>query len=331
MAIFTAPTYRLGACLMKGEEVPVTIVVTTPGSRASEGWAAALASQCPQWNVLVWDGRSAVAADYAVVWRPAGAFFKSVTGLRAVFNLGAGVDALLALPEFPVELPVIRLEDAGMGRQMVEYVVHGLVHVSRRFDDYLQQNNDRQWRPLPAIDYAQWPVGVLGLGTIGAQVAQAVASLGYPVNGWSRTPRTLPGVHCFSGPESLSDFLGSTRVLVNVLPLTPETANLLDRQTLGRLLPDAYVINVGRGEHLVDDDLLSLLQNGRLRGALLDVFRTEPLPDGHPFWAHPRIRITPHIAAMTLKQESSRQITRKIASLERGEPVSGLVQRDRGY
>jgi glyoxylate/hydroxypyruvate reductase A len=171
----------------------------------------------------------------------------------------------------------------------------------------------------------------MGLGVLGERVARALAQFEFPVNGWSRSPKAMDGIRCFSGQSGLHDFLAASRVLVNLLPLTPDTQNILNRDTLSRLLPGGYLINVARGAHLVEDDLLALLDSGHLAGATLDVFRTEPLPMGHPFWSHPRITLTPHTSARTLLGESIAQIVGKIAALERGEAIAGVVDPVRGY
>jgi glyoxylate/hydroxypyruvate reductase A len=162
-------------------------------------------------------------------------------------------------------------------------------------------------------------------------VAQAVAQFDFPVVGWSRTPKAVPGVRCFAGPEQLPEFLAATRVLVCLVPLTPDTQDILNHVNLSRLQPQGYVINVARGAHLVEADLLGLLDSGRLAGATLDVFRTEPLPAEHPFWLHPQITVTPHMSAHTLRNESVAQIARKMKALERGEQVAGVVDRVRSY
>jgi glyoxylate/hydroxypyruvate reductase A len=158
-----------------------------------------------------------------------------------------------------------------------------------------------------------------------------VAQFDFPVNGWSRTPKAVPGVYCFAGQDQLDAFLQSSRVLVCLLPLTAETRHILNLKHLSRLRPGGYLVNVARGAHLVDEDLLTLLDSGHLSGATLDVFRTEPLPPGHPFWSHPKITLTPHTSARTLRSESIAQIAGKIAALERGEPVAGRVNSSRGY
>ncbi|RYY48395.1 MAG: glyoxylate/hydroxypyruvate reductase A, partial [Comamonadaceae bacterium] len=178
---------------------------------------------------------------------------------------------------------------------------------------------------------AEFPVGVMGMGVLGRRVAQALAGFEFPVLGWSRSQREAAGVRCYAGESELSAFLAASRVLVCLLPLTPATANILNRETLSRLQPGGYVINVARGGHLVDEDLLALIDTGHLAGAALDVFREEPLPAQHPFWAHPKIVVTPHTSARTLRDETIAQIAGKIRAFERGEPLAGVVDRNKGY
>jgi glyoxylate/hydroxypyruvate reductase A len=247
-----------------------------------------------------------------------------------MFNIGAGVDALLKM-QLPPGTQVIRLDDAGMSVQMAEYVCHTVIRHFREFAGYEADMANGKWsfrKPRSRLDY---PVGVLGLGVLGERVAKAVAQFDFPVNGWSRTPKVVPGVQCFAGDEQFDAFLQASRVLVCLLPLTPDTRDIMNRAHLSRLRPGGYVINVARGAHLVDDDLLALLDNGHLEGATLDVFRVEPLPKNHPFWSHPKITLTPHTSARTLRSESIAQIAGKIAAMRRGESVAGRVDPQRGY
>jgi len=296
-----------------------------------EPWQAGLRAALPQADVDIWQpGAPAAPADYAVVWAPPQAFIDAQPGLRALFNIGAGVDALLPL-RLPPSLRVVRLDDAGMSVQMAEYVCHALIRHFREFDGYEADARAGRWSYRKPRERADWPVGIMGLGVLGERVARAVGAFEFPVHGWSRTPKRIEGVVCHHGADGLDGFLAQCRVLVNLLPLTPETENLLDRHTLGRLQPGAVLINVARGGHVVDEDLLALLDCGHLAGATLDVFRTEPLPADHPFWHHPRITVTPHTAARTLRAESIAQIAHKIAALERGDPIAGVVDPARGY
>ncbi len=292
-------------------------------------WLAGLRTALPQAQVSVWQP-GAAAADIAVVWQPPQQFFDEQPQLKAIFNIGAGVDALLRL-RLPPQALVVRLEDAGMAVQMAEYVCQAVIRHFRDLNAYADDARAGRWTYYQPRQRSDFPVGVMGLGVLGARVAQALKAFDFPVNGWSRTPKALDGVRCFSGPEQLDDFLASSRVLVNLLPLTPQTTNILNRDRLRRLQAGGYVINVARGAHLVDDDLLALIRSGHLAGATLDVFRTEPLPADHPFWHEPRIIVTPHTSARTLREDSIAQMIGKIAALQRGDALTGIVEPARGY
>ena len=243
---------------------------------------------------------------------------------------GAGVDALLKL-KLPPSLKVVRLDDAGMSVQMAEFVCHAVIRHFRELDIYDADVQTGRWSYRKPRSRADFSVGVMGLGVLGERVAKALQVFEFPVNGFSRSPKSLPGVQCFSGDQGLAGFLAATRVLVNLMPLTPETENMLNHTTLSQLQPGGYVINVARGKHLVDEDLIALIDSGHLAGATLDVFRTEPLPAEHAFWKHPKITVTPHTSARTLREESIAQIVGKIQALQRGESIQGVVDPARGY
>jgi glyoxylate/hydroxypyruvate reductase A len=295
----------------------------------AEPWLDGLRTAFPQATVDVW-APGVPAADYAVVWTPPQAFLDEQPRLKALFNIGAGVDALLQL-KLPPATRIVRLDDAGMSVQMAEYVCHAVIRHFREFDGYEADVSQGKWSFRKPHNRADFPVGLLGLGVLGERVAQSLRVFEFPVHGWSRSPKTLEGVVCHSGPDRLDSFLGQCRVLVNLLPLTPETSEILNRRTLSLLKPGGYLINVARGAHLVETDLIELLDSGHLAGATLDVFRTEPLPVDHPFWQHPKIVITPHTSARTLRSESIAQIAGKIAAMERGGAVAGIVDPVRGY
>lgn len=294
-----------------------------------EPWMEGLRQHLPQADVRVWQSGDPP-ADVAIVWAPPQRFIDEQSGLKALFNIGAGVDALLGL-QLPPALAVVRLEDAGMSVQMAEYVCHAVIRHFRELDVYAADSARGEWsfrKPRLRTDF---PVGVMGLGVLGARVARALAGFEFPVRGWARTPRAMEGVRVYAGAAQFNDFLAATRVLVNLLPLTPQTQDILNRDTLARLQPGAYLINVARGAHLVDEDLLALLDSGHLAGATLDVFRTEPLPAAHPFWRHPAITLTPHTSARTLRDETIAQIVSKIQAFARGEVLGGVVDPLRGY
>ena len=268
-----------------------------------------------------------------LVWAPPQQFFDQQTRLKGIFNIGAGVDALMKL-RLPPGVPVLRLDDAGMSVQMAEYVCHAVIRHFREFDAYEADVAQGRWSYRKPRRREDFPVGVMGLGVLSERVSQALVRFDFPVLGWSRSAKTIAGVQCFSGEAGFDDFLAATRILVCLLPLTPDTQGIMRQGTLARLLPGAYVINVARGGHLVDDDLIALIDSGHLAGATLDVFRTEPLPAGHPFWAHPKISLTPHTSARTLRDESIAQIAGKILALQQGAAISslaGVVDPIKGY
>ncbi|NBX04775.1 MAG: glyoxylate/hydroxypyruvate reductase A [Betaproteobacteria bacterium] len=295
----------------------------------ADEWLPGLRAALPEANITLWQA-GAPPARYAIVWQPPRQFFTEQPQLRALFNMGAGVDALMG-PHLSPNTLVVRLNDAGMADQMAEYVCHALIRHFRAFAAYDQDMAQRQWTYREPLPRAQFPVGVMGLGALGERVARAVGVFGFPVRGWSRSAKQIAGVECFSGSEGFTPFLQGTRVLVNMLPLTAETENILNRATLSQLQPGALLINVARGRHLVEEDLQPLLDGGQLAAAVLDVFRQEPLPADHPFWSDARITITPHTAARTLFQETVAQISGKLRALERGEAIAGVVDMQRGY
>ena len=295
----------------------------------ASAWLADLRAALPQAIVTPWQPGAAL-ADIAVVWAPPQHMFDEQTQLRTIFNVGAGVDALMQL-RLPPQALVVRLDDAGMAVQMAEYVCHAVSQYTRGFDRYQIDAHDATWVRRPPLNRAEFPVGILGLGVLGQRVAQALQHFEYPVLGWSRTPKAISGVRCYAGPSQLAEFLASSRLLVCLLPLTPETENILRRETLAQLQPGGYLINVARGAHLVDEDLMALIDSGHLAGAALDVFRHEPLPAQHAFWKHPKITLTPHTSARTLRDESIAQMAAKIMALERGAAIAGVVDRNQGY
>lgn len=292
-------------------------------------WVQGLGAALPQAQIEEWQP-GAAPADYAIVWTPPQQFMDEQHQLKGIFNIGAGVDALMKL-ELPAGAQVVRIDDGGMAVQMAEFVCHAVIRHFRELDAYEGDVGEGKWSFRKPRIRSEYPVGVMGLGVLGQRVAQALKLFEFPVMGWSRTARSVPGVQCFSGEQGFADFLAASRFLVCLLPLTPDTQGIMNKATLSRLQAGGYVINVARGAHLVDEDLLELLDSGRLAGATLDVFHTEPLPAGHAFWKHPKVTITPHTSARTLREESIAQIAGKIAALQRGEPIAGVVDPKRGY
>jgi glyoxylate/hydroxypyruvate reductase A len=299
-------------------------------------WLHDLALALPGADIREWQPGDTAPADYAVVWRPPPEMLADRPDLKAVFNLGAGVDAIVELERtHPGTLPpnalLVRLEDTGMSSQMVEYATHAVLRYMRRFDEYDALQRDHKWEKLTPHSRDEFTVGVLGLGVLGTKVVEALTTLGIPVRGFSRTKKDIDGVRTFAGPQQLDAFLDGAKMLINLLPHTPDTEGILNRRTFERLAPGAYLVNLARGAHLVDEDLLHAMKSGQIAAATLDVFHTEPLPEDHPFWRTPRITLTPHISAMTLREESVAQVAEKIAAHARGEPISGIVDVKLGY
>jgi len=311
------------------------IAIVYAKESAARKWRDAVAAALPEAQVDIWQPGYDEAVDYAIGWWPPAEFFASQPQLRAFFSTGAGVEHVIHNPAVSDDLPVIRVEDAGMGQLMVDYCRYEVLRWLQQRDQYAAQQAEHVWEPHTAFDRSEWPIGVFGLGALGRHVAAAFAADGFIVNAYSRSAaHDEPNVRLFSaakGADQFVAFMNATRVLVILAPLTPDTQDKFDHKALQSLRPSSYVINVARGGLLVDDAVLALLDSGQLAGAALDVFREEPLPRQHRYWTHPKVRITPHVAATTPVGPATAQITEKIRRLVRGERVSGVVERKRGY
>ncbi|REC95514.1 2-hydroxyacid dehydrogenase [Kushneria indalinina] len=291
----------------------------------AQHWQAALTRELrptlPNIDIATTQEAGEGPADILVVWKPPVSLLACQdASLKAIFNAGAGVDALLSLPELP-EVPIVRLRDAGMGRLMADYALYGILHFYRDMDRYRRQQLDTHWQAQPLADRSTWRVGIVGLGTLGQACAQRIRAQGFEVQGWSRSPKHCEGVDTHHGDAGLTTLLNTSQVIVSLLPDTPETRWLLDEQRLAQLPEGAVVINAGRGTTLDPDALLRLIKQDHLRGALLDVFPDEPLPAQHPLWQDPRVIVTPHVAAPTDVSEGARQFAADILALTRGERI----------
>lgn len=285
----------------------------------------------PGHQVLAW--QSDMTADYLLSWKPDAKVF-TTRGVQVLFALGAGVDAFLAAdtPDIPKNIPLVRLQEAGMGAQMLEIALYAILHHSRDMIALNRGQRNRQWlgTATPKRLPFSTPVGVMGLGELGGFIAERLAALGYPVSGYSRSLKSLDNVSCYD-EKGLGDFLASSEVLINLLPLTPQTEHILNAELFSQLPKGAYLVNIARGKHLREEDLMPALDSGQLSGAFLDVFHAEPLPRDHAFWADERITITPHLAAITLQNHAVEQISNNILAFEDGQPMRGVVDRNKGY
>ncbi|HET9903362.1 MAG TPA: glyoxylate/hydroxypyruvate reductase A [Xanthobacteraceae bacterium] len=311
------------------------ILIAVTGPSAAD-WIARFRREAGRRDIRCWpDVGTPADIAYACGWHPPPGAFAALPNLKAIFNLGAGVDAMLADPTLPA-VPLVRAVHPDLTNRMVEYVLlHVLMH-HRRQRLYDAQQRARLWRGHPQPAAAAVAVGVMGLGAIGAAAAAALRAVGFRVAGWSRTPRRLPDIECFHGPDGLDAFLARTEILVCLLPATPETEGILNRALFRKLKRDgalggAYLVNAGRGRSQSDADILAALKEGTLAGATLDVFATEPLPPDSPLWSHPGVTVTPHNAGDLDPDVLVAQVLAQIERHEQGLPLVHLVDRTRGY
>jgi glyoxylate/hydroxypyruvate reductase A len=312
------------------------ILVAIDGPQAEE-WIPLLRSRAAGRDLRVWPDAIGDKSEigYALVWRPPRGLLASLPNLKAILNIGAGVDALLTDPTLP-ELPLARAAHPDLTKRVVGYVVlHVLAHHNRA-RLYDAQQRGRVWQPHKHPSSDEVAVGVMGLGVIGGEAAQVLARLGFRVAGWSRTAKSVAGVKTFHGASGLGAFLARTEILVCLLPLTPQTDGLLNLALLRKLKRDgaaggAFLINAARGRVQVDADIVAALDEGTLAAATLDVFPQEPLPADSPLWSHPKVTVTPHVAGDISPMAFADQLLAQVDRFERGEPLENPVDRQRGY
>ncbi len=298
----------------------------------ADWWRAELARRMPALEVRVWpDAGDMEDIEYALVWRPEPGMLARLPNLRAIFSLGAGVDHLFADPGLPRTVPITRLVDVNLTGRMTEYVLFHVLRWHRQHEAYAGFQAAGKWEERIQPASSDRRIGILGQGVLGGAAAAALAGLGFNVAGWSRTPKAPPGVESFHGADGLIAMAGRSEALINMLPLTPALEDILDARLFAALPDGAVVVNVGRGRHLVEDDLLAALDGGKLSAATLDVFRTEPLPADHPFWTHPAVTITPHVASVADPRTVVEQVAENIRRSRAGEPLIDVVDPSVGY
>ncbi|MFG6097556.1 glyoxylate/hydroxypyruvate reductase A [Leptothoe sp. ISB3NOV94-8A] len=301
-------------------------------TKAPAPWVAAIQAIDPKIDLRVWpDDGDKADVTFALVWAQPQGIFSQYPNLKVISSMGAGVDNLLQDGSISSQMTVVRMVDPRLVSQMGDYVLAATLNHVRQFPDYAQHQQQQQWQPLPPRNVDDVTVGVMGLGQIGSTVATRLVQVGFQVVGWSRRPKSIANVQVFAGQQQLSDFLAASEILVCLLPLTAETENILNTKTLLQLPKGAYLINVARGHHLVEGELLSLLNENHLSGACLDVFRQEPLAQDHPFWSHPKITITPHIASLTHPVSVAPQIVENYRRMQQKQPLLNQVDIRRGY
>ena len=308
----------------------MTLLYKSEASRGRE-WRRLLSEKMPDLPFRMWpDVGDPADVRYLAGWIIDAPLVQSLPKLEIVFSTGAGVDQI-DLKAIPPQIPIVRMTEPGIAASMVEYVVMSVLALHRNLIDYIGQQRQKAWTQISVQPASRRRVGVLGLGMLGEAAARKLAGFGFPVAGWSRSPRDFAGIECYSGQGELTQFLARTDILISLLPLTDETRGLLNADLFAALPAGAAVLSCGRGAQLVQDDLLAALDSDHLSAAVLDVTDPEPLPPESPLWSHPKVLITPHIATMTYPETAVDAVIDTIRRHRVGEPLLGLVDRLRGY
>ncbi len=307
-------------------------LVVRVGNARAEWWREKLQGLLPDIDCRDWETPGDKAdVEYAVVWKPPPGGLRTFPNLKCVVSMGAGIDHVLVDPELPQHLPIIRTVGDDLRQRMREYVALHVLRHHRRLPDIQAAQQRKAWDQIITPPAPERHVAVLGLGNMGAEVARTLAGIGFAVHGWSRRPKDLDGIVCHHGEAGLAELLPLAEILVCLLPLTPATEGILNKDIFAQLPESAAVINVGRGGHLAEEDLIPALDSGQLSGATLDVLRQEPPPENHPFWTHPKVLLTPHIASLIDPEAGAKVIAENIRRFRAGEAVPDLVDLEQGY
>ncbi|WP_376090493.1 2-hydroxyacid dehydrogenase [Roseomonas sp. CCTCC AB2023176] len=310
------------------------LLIKTGGPAMAEEWRGYFAEFRPSMRTASFDAPEATPeeAEYALCWEPPPGWLASLPRLRAIFSIGAGVDHITLDPTWPRHLPLVRMGGEETGQRMGEYVAWACLSLLRNARHFALNQAVARWEYEPGEFTARdRTVGIMGLGTLGVACVPMLRGLGFPVRGWTRSPKRVEGVETFAGPAGLDEFLAGTQILVCLLPATPETNGIVDARLLAQLPRGAAVVNAARGAHVVLSDLIAVLDSGHLAGAVLDAFEPEPLAADSPVWSHPKVTITPHVASIARRRERARFVTDAIADFEAGKPLPNLYDPVRGY
>jgi len=308
----------------------MSVLYRSDAPRAA-AWAKYFRESAPDLEFRIWpDAGDLRDVEYLIAWQAPHDFIASLPRLKVMFSSGAGIDHV-DFSAVPAHIPIVRMVEPGIINGMAEYVSLAVLALHRDFFDYVEANATRSWRPLEVLPASACTIGVMGMGVLGTAVLERLRIYGFTLRGWNRSMRRLDGVESFDGSDGLGAFLEQCDVLVCLLPLTPATRGVLNREVFAALPRGAAVINVGRGAHLVDEDLIAALDSGHLSRAIVDVTEPEPLPGSHPFWSHPRVFVTPHVASMTQPETAAPILLDNIRRCQRGEPLVDVIDRSRGY
>lgn len=298
-----------------------------------EVWSNGLKNAMPEMDIKVYpDDGDVNEVEFAIVWKHPRGILKKYPNLKAILSLGAGVDHIISDPDLPEGLPIIRLVDKKLTHEMCLHSLHWVLHFHSDQYLYRSQQLKRQWIQQSSIQTEDRTIGIMGLGNIGRSIGELLVNQGFNVIGWGANKKSsITGIQYYFGQEQLSDFLSNTNILINVLPLTSNTANILTKNELSLLPKDSFIINIGRGGIIDEDDLLALLDEGHIKAVALDVFAQEPLPENNSLWEHPSVYITPHIAGQSNPNSAAQTISENIHLIQIGELPYPIYSASNGY
>ncbi len=297
-----------------------------------EDWKLALQAAAPEVSFYSYlEDHPKDRIEVAMVWKHPTGIFKQYPSLKYIASFGAGVDFLLQDPEIPTHVKITRVVDPVLAADMSEYVIAAILSNMKNLTQYRSEQIQGVWNPSPYKRISDMTIGIMGLGALGSCLAKDLHRIGFNVIGWSRSKKNMKFLECFSGEDQKPEFLSRANVLVCLLPLTPKTKNILNKPLFGQLPQGAYIINVARGGHLVDEDLIEMIDKGHISGACLDVYHQEPLSEDHPFWKHPKILMTPHVASVSDVNAVVPQLLENYFRFRKGDPLLNEVSTLRGY
>lgn len=300
--------------------------------RNTDSWITAIKNEDKDIKVEVYpDIQDKNEIEYALVWNHPPGVFNEFPNIKVIASMGAGVDHIVRDPELPEDAKITRIVDEQLATDMAEFVLARCMDHLRNLSLHQQFAQKEEWKPKSYKRIADVQVGIMGMGNLGTTVGKKLADAGFEVRGWANSQKDLEEINTFAGQEELDDFLSKSDVLVCLLPLTSETEDILNSDLFSKLPKGAFLINAARGNHLVEEDLLEAIEKEQLSGAALDVFRKEPLPEGHPFWKHPKIQVTPHNASVSKPSAAVPQVLENYRRMKAGEDLLNVVDREKGY
>jgi glyoxylate/hydroxypyruvate reductase A len=301
-------------------------------NKTPENWAETLKKHLPKTQIEIYpDIKDFGSVDFALCWKPETDVLSKFPNLKVIHSVGAAVDHITKTQNINENQTICRIVDENLSNDMFEFLLAAILNHIKNLAVYQSQKAHQNWQPQVYRTFKEITVSILGIGNIGAFVAEKLAVLGFNVKGWALSEKSIIGVKTYTGESELGEFLNHADILINILPVTPQTEGIINKKMLAKISKGGYLINVGRGEHLIEEDLIDLLDNEHLSGALLDVFNKEPLPKDHPFWAHPKIQITPHIASVTNISSAALLVVDNYQNLLKGLPLKHTLNLEKGY